>query len=150
MDLYRSDGAHRREVAAASWGAVHFGNGPHVLPISVAYGCLGPDMTVNVAEYVGFIACLRQALQLEAHDVCFQVDSMLVARQATCEWACRAQHLKEYFAVAFGLLQTLRTRGGRVIVEHIYREYNTLADSFANHALETQSSRSWHEYNHGG
>ena len=48
------------------------------------------------------------------------------------------------------MLATMESRGMVVIVEHVYREYNTIADSLANKAVDSRGSRGWHSFGGAG
>ena len=100
-------------------------------------GCVD-DATNNVAEYCGLLDSLEHALNNPQPYVCFRVDSMLVARQATCRWRCLAVGLKPYYETVIVRLNALRALGGveDVVVEHVHREFNSDADGMCNAALD--------------
>ena len=151
--LYRSDGAARgqgrRESRStthrhtASWGCAHFGNGNANRPEQIAYACLAGAATNNIAEYTGLEAAISHARSMAYDRCCFQVDSMLVARQVRGEWACRDTNLQPLLAYVWSMMREMERAGKTIIVEHIYREFNTEADALANRALDTQSSQDW-------
>ena len=123
-------------------GAVFFGfgsAGDH--PIKGAYGFLGQGVTNNVAEYSGLRAVLRHALARGHRRICIQMDSLLVVRQVRCEWACRSPEFRPQFSATRALLRQLAAQDVQILIEHIYREHNTHADSLANAALQSLTSR---------
>ena len=68
----------------------------------------------------------------------FYVDSMLVAKQLSCEWRCNSAHLKPLYEEALEALFALRRQAGvmSVDVKHIYREFNADADGICNRVLD--------------
>ncbi len=149
--LYRSDGAARgqggtsQQRAGSGWGAVCFGgSGQDTVPEIAAWGWLAEDQTNNEAEYVGLLAVLSHARARGYRRVCFQLDSLLVAKQVTGEWACRAHILHPYYAEATRTIESMEETGTHVIIEHMYREFNTHADKYANVAVDARASCGWH------
>ena len=145
--VYRSDGAARGQgrthaEIASSFGAVRLSG--NAVDGSIAQS-LNPCSN-NVAEYRGLIACLQDALCRRARRVDFQVDSMIVAKQSTMEWACRSAELRPLCAEVWRLLRALQEGGSLCTVGHIFREFNSLADALANEAINTGRGQvnSWH------
>ena len=73
---------------------------------------------------------------------------MLVVQQLNMQWACRAVTLRTRYAACLRLIREIRQRGGEdsLLLEHIYRDWNTCADAAANHALDSDtdgSSSDW-------
>ena len=66
-----------------------------------------------------------------------RLDSMLVARQLAGQWACRAPTLVRLYEHGLQLVQSLRTHEHvrHFAIEHVYREFNSIADGLANEAL---------------
>ena len=97
-------------------------------------------------EYAGLIASLRDALRRALSAASFEVDSLLVARQAGGIWLCRSPELTPYYEEALQLLDALRIAGCRTLVRHIFREFNSEADSLANRVLDMDADicESWH------
>ncbi len=92
-------------------------------------------------EYEALVWALCRAIWRGHQRICVQTDSLLVANQARCVWACRSQALRGYYEDVQSMLATMESRGMVVIVEHVYREYNTIADSLANKAVDSRGSR---------
>jgi ribonuclease HI len=105
---------------------------------------MGEDKTNNEAEYRGFLDSLHHARSTGHQQLCFQLDSLLVVNQINGIWACRSTCLEVYYSEAAGMIERMEAEGTRVIVEHIYREYNKLADKCANIAVDTRTVRGWH------
>ena len=101
------------------------------------------DVFNNVAEYEGIVAVLLHAIHAGHRHVCVQSDSLLIVRQLRCEWACRSAQLQPLFNQARPLMRLLQAQGGEILIEHIYREYNTLADTLAKSALRNRQSQPW-------
>ncbi len=149
--LYRCDGAARGQgtratCCGAAWGAVFFGlqsMGRENVPELEAWGFLGRDLSNNIAEYRGLLACLDHALQTGCTAICVQTDSMLIAKQVNCTWACRSDALRPLLAMAWQRISVLRSKHVQLIVEHIYRNFNKTADALANHAIDTGTSSEW-------
>ena len=95
-----------------------------------------------MAEYTGLLHALEHAATTEGNCFCFQVDSMLVAEQVQRKWACRSVALAPLLEVAWAAIRHLSSWGG-VVIEHIYGEYNKVADLLANQALDTRSAQAW-------
>ena len=109
-----------------------------------AYGFLGEGSSNNAAEYTGLIQAMRHADTSGWLHICFQTDSLLIANQVNCLWACRNQDLQPLLIELWQIYGRLKQGGAVVIVEHIYREHNAQADALANHAVDTQRSRDWY------
>lgn len=127
------------------------------VPSCVAALSLGGSASNNVAEYEGIRACFRDALAVAnanpdavvltgSHDPAeqgrrysffFQTDSMLLARQLSGIWACRATPLRPLYEECLRIGKELSERGLPWGVSHIYREFNASADGAANLALDS-------------
>jgi len=143
--VYRSDGAARGQGHAseshASWAAAMsvasadgLGTGA---PHASSRGFLGDDLSNNIAEYTGLAQCLRRAVRIGDTVVVFQVDSLLVARQVSQNnyWACRSEDLLPLRDACRQLTRALSDARVSWSVQHIYREFNQVADSLANEAI---------------
>ncbi len=119
------------------------GDMPHEVSVLEAWGFLGTGVSNNVAEYHGLIACLDHALEHGHVKICVQTDSMLIAKQVNFAWACRCSDLRPLLAAAWRKVRLLAGRNVEVVIEHIYRRYNKVADALANHAVDTSSSKEW-------
>ena len=123
----------------ASSGSLLRCNGRVVSRLAVYLG----DTTNNVAEYEGVLRCLEHAQNVDYAQICFRLDSLLVARQLQGAWACRAEHLKDLYRRGLRLLESLRNRSlvREIRVEHVYREYNGDADGLANYGIDAYRPR---------
>ena len=88
-------------------------------------------------------ACLERAVWR------VQGDSKLTTEQLTGNWGCRSPALQGHFEDCCKLAKELVTRGVDLRVEHIYREFNTVADALSNEAVdrgdESGPSPEWRE-----
>jgi len=89
--------------------------------------------TNNVAEYVGIIDGLREAVDLGAQEVIVFTDSELAARQMSGEYKVKDLKLKELFGEA----QRLSRSFSNCKFLHVDREKNKEADSLANDAVDS-------------
>ena len=152
--VYRSDGAARGQgqrrgtngdgIFLTAWGCAYFGTAANApVPVAVSFGCMASGSTNNEAEYTGLLNSLRHAVLSGNLRCTMQVDSLLVARQVRGEWACRALRLRPLLDMAWEALNELERRGSVIVIEHIYREYNKVADRLANQALDGQAFQAW-------
>ena len=135
--IYYSDGAARangQEDRISSFGALLRLNDAIVARFA---GHLG-SVSNNVAEVEGVVHALFHASRHVRSHIVFRVDSLLVARQLQGAWACRCPHLIPFYGHAIQLLDSIRRapQSEQVIVEHIYREFNSDADGLANYAID--------------
>jgi ribonuclease HI len=91
--------------------------------------------TNNEAEYRGAIAALEAALGAGAREVELRLDSELVVRQIIGRYKVRNPRL----APLHKRLLDIRSRFDRVVVAHVPRALNKVADRLANEALDRQS-----------
>jgi hypothetical protein len=42
------------------------------------------------------------------------------------------------------MISGMEAAGAHIIIEHIYRDFNTVADKYANKAVDTRTTRDWH------
>jgi len=87
--------------------------------------------TNNEAEYRAAIAALEAALALGATRVDLRMDSELVVRQMSGRYRVRNPRLARLYA----RMLALRQRFEEVVVRHVPRGENQLADALANQAL---------------
>lgn len=93
----------------------------------ISYGYrLGPG-TNNVAEYLGLIASLREALRQGVTHADVFADSLLMVNQVNGAWKCKDGRLKVLLAEAQGLKNLF----SRLILSHIPREENHIADGLS-------------------
>ena len=100
--------------------------------MSRAYGVLGERVSNNVAEYSGVYAVATHAASQQHQKICFQTDSMFVAKQLSCKWACRDSTVRPWL---LHVTRALEHQGREVLVDHICREHNKEADALANRAV---------------
>ena len=99
------------------------------------------NVTNNIAEYQGFIEAMKHGVLIPTASgppaqICFRIDSLIVAKQVNCEWRCSQSHLQPLLAICLIDLRMLRSRLHSVHVEHVYREYSAEADGAANEAID--------------
>ena len=120
---------------------------------------LGNNITNNEAEYLGLICGLKGVLELlqknkrKITQLEIYGDSELIIKHTTGIFEVKAEHLKPYCAEAKSLIKTLRARGVAVILTHVKRDLNKVADilskdglknarvKFESINLETQTSK---------
>jgi ribonuclease HI/probable phosphoglycerate mutase len=126
--LAYSDGASRGNPGPAAIGAVIYDpEGREVYRLARRLG----TATNNEAEYRAGIAALEAALGLGARRVDLRMDSELVVRQMSGRYRVRNPRLARLHA----RMLALRQRFEEVVVRHVPRTENKLADSLANQAL---------------
>ena len=126
--LAYSDGASRGNPGPAAIGAVIFDpEGREVYRLGRRLG----TATNNEAEYRAAIAALEAALALGATRVDLRMDSELVVRQMSGRYRVRNPRLARLHA----RMLALRQRFEEVVVRHVPRTENRLADALANQAL---------------
>ena len=125
-----ADGASRGNPGPASFGAVVLDeSGRELHRVAERIG----RATNNVAEYRGAIAGLEAAIALGARRVELRLDSELVVRHLQGRYRVRHPGLKKLFVRT----QELRRKLEFLEARSIPRERNRLADSLANHALDS-------------
>ena len=124
-----ADGASRGNPGPSSLGAVIYDEaGAELHRASRALG----RATNNQAEYQAAIAALEGALGLGAREVELRMDSELVVRQISGRYKVRNPRLIPLHK----RILALRSRFDRVVVQHVPREQNRVADALANEALD--------------
>ena len=130
--LIYCDGGSRGNPGPSAIGAVVLD--PSTTPpaqLAVVSETIGVT-TNNVAEYQALIAALEQAEPFGATRVVVRADSKLVIEQVRGKWKIKQPHLKPLVRRAQELL-----RGYDVVVlEHVPREENIVADALVNAALD--------------
>ncbi len=126
--LAYSDGASKGNPGPAAIGAVIFDPEGHEL---YRLGKRLGTATNNEAEYRAAIAALEAALALGARRLELRMDSELVARQMSGRYRVRNPRLARLHA----RMLALRQRFEEVVVRHVPRTENKLADAMANQAL---------------
>ena len=139
--LYRSDGACRtvNSQRRAGWGVAMWApdNSSQDTPTLTCCGAVPAELcqTNNVAEFFGVLTAFRRAQRVQHTAVVFQVDSMLIARFIQGTWGCHSRHLRPLFELCRHIGRSLTDRGIQWHIEHIYREYNTVADALAERGM---------------
>lgn len=127
------DGAAKGNPGPAGIGVVVVGSdGVTVNEISESVGFA----TNNVAEYLGLIRALREAVNLGAKSVRIQTDSELIQRQFTGVYKVASGSLKVLHAKAREIASSLE----RVEVIHVPRSQNSRADMLANRGVILSSA----------
>lgn len=110
--------------------------------VASSQGFLGEDVTNNVAEYEGLYQCMLRAARVRDRHVIFEVDSMLVAQQLARHrpWACRSPALVDIHNNCLEIGSFLSLHNIEWIVQHIYLEYNKVADTLANCAINEMTN----------
>ncbi|MBI4432156.1 MAG: ribonuclease HI family protein [Candidatus Omnitrophica bacterium] len=125
------DGASRGNPGPASVGVVaQDAKGVVIKTLSHRIG----TTTNNTAEYSALILALQEALMLGASEVEIFTDSELVARQFNGEYRIKEDSLKLLFLFATHLKKGFK----KIVVKHVPREQNKLADAQANRALDNE------------
>jgi len=129
-DIYELffDGGCNPNPGKGGAGAVIYKN-KEVFWKSAAY--VGKKETNNVAEYVGMLIGLQEAVKKNIREIHVYGDSLLVIKQMRKEYAVNSFSLKPYNKKAFELAKQI----GKVRYSHIYRDQNALADRLANEGL---------------
>ena len=126
--LAYSDGASRGNPGPAAIGAVIYDpEGREVYRLARRLGVA----TNNEAEYRAAIAALEATLALGASRVELRMDSELVVRQMSGRYRVRNPRLARLHA----RMLALRQRFDEVVVRHVPRTENQLADALASQAL---------------
>jgi probable phosphoglycerate mutase len=130
-----ADGASRGNPGPSSFGAVVYdpdGTTLHETGQTIGHA------TNNIAEYRGAIAALESALALGATEVELRMDSELIVRQLSGRYKVRNPKL----IPLHNRMLALRQRFERVMIVHVARELNKVADKLANAALDGKPTAS--------
>lgn len=119
------DGASRGNPGPSGVGVAVYADG-RPDPVRTLSKRIG-DTTNNVAEYLGLIYGLQEALLTGAKEVTVKTDSELLARQVNGQYKVRDPRLKIFHDLAQHLAAAFKT----VTVTHVPREQNTVADKLA-------------------
>ncbi|MGE5585329.1 MAG: ribonuclease HI family protein [Bacillota bacterium] len=129
-----SDGASRGNPGPAGIGAVLLDeNGNVVAEISEGIG----TATNNEAEYMALSKALERAKTLGARRVRVYVDSELVARQISGQYAVKSDRLRPLVE----RVQKLRRSFESCRVTHVKRGMNARADELANMGIDAADGR---------
>jgi ribonuclease HI len=88
--------------------------------------------TNNVAEYRALLLGIALAKELEADEVEFIGDSMLIVEQVRGKWKVKQEHLRPLYTKAKDALRELPSWS----IRHVKRDENTRADELLNDALD--------------
>ncbi len=123
------DGAARNNPGPAGGGAVVYKGNEEKIAEASSY--FGSRLTNNAAEYRALILGL-ELLPKECKELKIHMDSELVIKQLTGEYAVKSPNLNPYFEEVKSNLEKFK----RVEFEAIPREKNKEADQLANRALD--------------
>lgn len=128
-DIYslEFDGASKGNPGRAGAGAILKGpDGTVVCQLTRGVGIA----TCNFAEYQALIMGLQAALDRGIHHIKAQGDSKLVCSQVMGTWKVHSPNLSTSFAEAMKLKERFQSFS----IQHVYREFNSAADTLANTA----------------
>jgi ribonuclease HI len=123
------DGASRGNPGPSAIGFVLYDS--EGTPIAEVGGVI-PETTNNVAEYQALISGLETALSQGVTNIEVRLDSLLLVKQVMGEYRVKAPHLKPLQRESVKLL----TKFDHATIDHVRREFNTVADGLANEALD--------------
>jgi ribonuclease H / adenosylcobalamin/alpha-ribazole phosphatase len=127
--IVEADGGSRGNPGPAAYGAVV--RDAQTSKVLAAEGLTIGRATNNVAEYRGLIAGLEMARELDPTAVLeVRMDSKLVIEQMAGRWKVKHADMKPL------ALEAARLRPAAVIWTWVPREYNKVADTLVNRALD--------------
>ena len=127
LEIY-IDGASKGNPGKSGIGVVIYQNNRLVKNIASYIGVA----TNNVAEYTALIYALEEALLLKASSLKINTDSQLLARQLNKIYKVRNEGIISLYNRAVHLLSGF----DNVLISHIPREKNTVADKLATQAIK--------------
>ena len=127
LEIY-IDGAPQGNPGKSGVGIVIYREGLRIKNISNYIG----TATNNVAEYTALIYALEEALLLKAKSLKINTDSQLLARQLNKIYKVKHAGIINLYNRAVHLL----TGFEKVVIKHIPREENILADKLATQAVK--------------
>ena len=133
LEIY-IDGASKGNPGPSGVGIVIYKEGLRIKNISNYIGMA----TNNVAEYTALIYALEEALLLKAKSLKINTDSQLLARQLNKIYKVKHAGIKNLYNRAVHLL----TGFEKVLIKHIPREENSLADELATKAIKVALGKS--------
>ena len=128
------DGASKGNPGESGVGIVIYREGLRIKNISNYIG----TATNNVAEYMALIYALEEALLLKAKSLEINTDSQLLARQLNKIYKVKHAGIVNLYNRAVHLL----TGFEKVVIKHIPREENILADKLATQAVKVVLGKS--------
>lgn len=92
--------------------------------------------TNNIAEYTGLLSGLTKLKELitQPSVITIKGDSLLVVNQVNGVWAIKKPQLLVLHKQITDMLQKLRDQGHTVVISHVPREQNSVADRLASSA----------------
>jgi ribonuclease HI len=90
------------------------------------------NTTNNIAEYQSLVVGLKLASSLGVTKLTINMDSQLTVKQILGTYQIRSLQLKNLYSE----VKSLTNRFSMCKIRHVYRKYNTIADSMANHAID--------------
>jgi ribonuclease HI len=133
LEIY-IDGASKGNPGHSGVGVVVYHDGLRIKNISNYIGIA----TNNVAEYTALIYALEEALLLKAKSLKINTDSQLLARQLNKIYKVKHAGIINLYNRALHLL----TGFEKVLINHIPREENSLADKLATEAIKAALNKS--------
>ena len=133
LEIY-IDGASKGNPGHSGVGIVIYRDGLRIKNISSYIG----TATNNVAEYTDLIYALEEALLLKAKSLKINTDSQLLARQLNKIYKVKHVGIINLYNRAVHLL----TGFEKVLINHVPREKNSLADKLATQAIKSFLGRS--------
>ena len=128
------DGCSKGNPGRAGAGAVIYKNKNSLNPTGELYThskFVGEKETNNVAEYIGLVIGLKDAIQLKIKNLDVNGDSLLVIRQMKGEYQVKSPSLLKLYQEA----KTLEKQFDSITYNHVFRKDNKNADALANDAL---------------
>ena len=122
------DGCSKSNPGIAGAGAVIYRFNEE---ISNKIQFLGNNTTNNVAEYIGLIIGLKEAITLGIKSIIVEGDSLLVIKQLKGEYKVKSENLINLYNEA----KQLSTKFDYISFKHIYRDDNKRADELSNLAV---------------
>jgi ribonuclease HI len=124
-----TDGASRGNPGPAAIGCVFGQRGGEIL---CGHAETIGKTTNNVAEYQAVLKALGFARAWGDKHVIVHMDSELVARQLTGQYRVKSQALIPFYRQIVSLMRSME----KVVIRHVRRDKNKLADHLANLALD--------------
>jgi len=126
-----TDGGARGNPGPAGIGAIIYDEGENILAELSEYIGIA---TNNQAEYRAVILALKKAIELQASEIDFYLDSELVVKQLNGEYRVRNKDLMPIFLEIKNYLKNF----SQVSFSHVRRELNKEADRLANEAMDRE------------
>lgn len=126
------DGASKGNPGQSGTGVVIYRGGCIIKKISNYIG----HATNNVAEYSALIYALEEAHVLKAKSLEINTDSQLLARQLNKIYKVKHEGIKDFYNRAVSLLAGFE----KIVINHIPREENSLADKLATQAIKKRQA----------